>query len=726
MDMSNALREKQPSKLNEYPESIIPSSPPALSASQDTLPSSPPSLKPKKRPPVTPRSFKRFFTPRSSLNGPNTRSIVRTKCHILKDILTPPSSLKRNGPAFPNVPNDDKAASKQLQDPLCTPSRKRKLSFCASSPPLQSSPLRRFRTAPTIYTDPVDRQEDIEEIAPIYDTILEEPTIEEPISKPIPLRRSKTLQASSSTFLRGLATSRSSRVSFRSPSHGTAWQDETAKFYSRPDDLHRCWQDDHPTLPFCTAACHTNSLVAIGDEEGGIRILDTAKGDKLGFSQSYLSFQPHMNSIMDLEFSSDDKLLATASGDQSSHIIDMPTQTAVYCLSKHSSSVKRVQFQPASNDNVVATCSRDGSVNIWDLRYKAFDKPSLQLRCSLASEGDNSTRISTANMKYAQVSNSIRGAHSDRARPKGQIETQTHRDDISVTSISFLHPGREHLFVTSCESNACVRLWDMRTSYSLRRKMSTPLAVTKQPESHSRYRQFGLTSMVFNGDGSRLYTLCRDGTIYAYSTPHLILGSGNELSLSKPQHRRFPAEEAKTGLGPLYGFRHPRLLVSTFFVKIALRRARDHHTELLAVGSSDNCAVLFPTDESYFNRSSPTPGISLPADDTFQPPVPKGFSGRRIGLRRTNSGTSLSERLEHNIPIYQLGTPLIEGHHKEVSAVSWTNNGELVTVSDDLHARCWREGPDARDLRVGGETEGRRWNCGWADVNDTEYDEEEC
>jgi hypothetical protein len=89
-----------------------------------------------------------------------------------------------------------------------------------------------------------------------------------------------------------------------------------------------------------------------------------------------------------------------------------------------------------------------------------------------------------------------------------------------------------------------------------------------------------------------------------------------------------------------------------------------------------------------------------------------------------NSSTGLSERLEHTIPIYDHGTALIEGHRKEVSAVSWTNNGELLTVSDDMTGRCWREGPDARALRQGGESEGKRWLCGWADV-DASYDEEE-
>lgn len=451
--------------------------------------------------------------------------------------------------------------------------------------------------------------------------------------------------------------------------------------------------------------------------------MDSAKDDKDGFSHPYLSFQAHSNSIMDLEFSSDDKLLATASGDQTSRIIDMQTQTPIYCLSKHTSSIKKVQFQPASNDNIVATCSRDGSVNIWDLRCKSSARPSLHFQCSLASE-TNESPARRQTMRYAQVGNNIRGAHVEKPKVKGSSDAEplVRRDDISVTSIAFLKPGREHMFVTCSETNASVRLWDVRTTYSSRRKPAVPLAVTQQPESHTRYRQFGLTSMVFNTDGSRLYSLCRDGTIYAHSTSHLILGSAPEMSLSQAPFRRFPAEEPKSGLGPLYGFRHPRLQVSTFFVKLALRRAINNQSEMLAVGSSDNCAVLFPTDERHLTAPAGA-GIGR-ARDTSRPPVPSGFTGRPIGPRRMDSGMGLSERLDHTIPIYDHGTPLTEGHRKEVSAVSWTSNGELATVSDDLTARCWREGSDARNLRTGGEAEGRRWQCGWADV-DASYDEDE-
>jgi len=46
-------------------------------------------------------------------------------------------------------------------------------------------------------------------------------------------------------------------------------------------------------------------------------------------------------------------------------------------------------------------------------------------------------------------------------------------------------------------------------------------------------------------------------------------------------------------------------------------------------------------------------------------------------------------------------------------------------VGDDYAARVWREDESkARELRSGGEGEGRRWGCGWADVHG-EWDEED-
>ncbi|KAL2222094.1 WD domain protein [Thermoascus aurantiacus ATCC 26904] len=712
----------------------VPRSDPVHLPSSQDVPSSPPSVvsedgarrKPKKPPPVTPRSFRRFFTPRSALNAANNAGSVKTSRQALKEIRSP--ALNRLGPAFTKISNtgDNRSPKNTLADVTQTPCRKRKLSFSSPGSPQQSSPLRKVHVASHIHDDrevektvnelEVNCATRDEESKSGCDVIKTAPQVK-------PIRRSVALQTSGELYMRSVTGSRRNKVILRS-NYGTGWQDQTSDFYTRPEDLHSCisFAGDHLALPFCTASCNTNSLVAVGDEEGGIRLLESAKNDKTGFSKSYLTFRPHVNAIMDLEFSSDDKLLATASGDQTTLVIDMTVQKPIYCLSNHVSSVKRVQFQPTSNDKVIATCSRDGNVNIWDLRCKGYEKPALQVRCSLESDVDQSPP-SCPKMKYPQVLNSIHGAHAwmpPRTSTAERSEPQTGRADITVTSLAFLPPGRENLFVTASEANACVRLWDLRTSYNIRRGRPVPLSTTREPDSHVKYRRFGLTSIAFGGDGSRLYTLCRDGTVYAHSTSHLILGHAPELSLNNAPPRRSGGPD-KEGLGPLYGFRHPRLQVASFYVKLAVRKAIDDKGEIIAVGSSDHCAILFPTDER-FHHSSP----SKPVVDTYEQAVQaKRPAFPRAGLRRTSSGVGLSGRLEDTIPIYTTGTALIEGHKKEVSAVSWTVGGELITVSDDYTARCWREGPDARDLRTGGETEGRRWHCGWADTKDSYDDEEE-
>ncbi|KAJ5770358.1 uncharacterized protein N7511_002409 [Penicillium nucicola] len=709
--------------LFDLPE--VPYSEPVLPPPEP--PSSPPSIssdaggrrRARKPPTVTPRSFRRFFTPRSLLPTADNTTTPSTSRQALRALTSP--AVNRLGPAFSRT---SKAGSTRSphdglpEDFVRTPSRKRKNSFSSAISPLQSSPLKRVRVRSP--TGEVEHEMTIRDI----DLRHREATPPSPPkqSKPVaPVRRSKALQTSGAFFMRTVMGSTANRTTLRSNS-GAGWQDLTSDFYSQSQDRHTCssYASEGVALPFCNASCNTNSLVAVGDEEGGIRLLDSSIDEDAGFTDAYLGFRPHMNSIMDLEFSSDDMLLATASGDQTSLIIDMTTQRPIHCLSNHSSSVKRIQFQPASNNKVLATCSRDGNVNIWDLRCKGFERPALQVQCSL-SEAENPSTTAPPKMLYPHVLNTIGGAHAYTTSQKPAMDKNEvppfGRTDITVTSLAFLAPGRENLFVTASEASASVRLWDLRTAHNNRRgRPVIPLSTTQEPESHVKYRRFGLTSMAFGGDGARLYTLCRDNTVYTYSTSHLILGNAPELSVNNNRPRRTGGSD-KDGLGPLYGFRHPRLQVSTFYVKLAVRKATADRPEMLATGSSDFCPILFPTDERYFNPPVQTPPES--------PPTRTSLFTTRSGLRRTNSGIGLSGRLEDTIPIHQSGTPLAEGHQKEVTGISWTQSGELITVSDDYTARCWREGPEARELRNGGESEGKRWQCGWADIKDSYDDEDE-
>jgi WD40 repeat protein len=139
---------------------------------------------------------------------------------------------------------------------------------------------------------------------------------------------------------------------------------------------------------------------------------------------------------------------------------------------------------------------------------------------------------------------------------------------------------------------------------------------------------------------------------------------------------------------------------------------------MLAVGSTDGCPVLFPTDETFLKRET-----RIEEDDADDLPDITSIAAnpsRPSILSRSSSNT----RCPDTIPIYEHGTALIRGHDAEVTSVSWARNGSLISVSDDYRVRRWKEGSQARDLRMGGESEGRRWQCGWAAVGDG-YDDDE-
>lgn len=525
------------------------------------------------------------------------------------------------------------------------------------------------------------------------------------------------------------------------------WRGETANFSSSSEDIHfTTSHDGHPRcIPFCAAACNTNSLVAVGDEEGRVRLLDTARD--ADFKKIHLCFQTHNNAIIDLAFSEDDQRLATASGDQTGKVIDMMTQVPISVLGQHTASLKQVRFQPGRGQgHVLATSSRDGSIQIWDLRCHGGP-----VSDTLVLERDQGLRyVAPRNVTLGCVVNSFFGAHE--AMPRHQTRsvglqplttaTNDHADvasrgevpgrlsDVSVTAIHWLPAGREHLLLSACEADASIKLWDIRAIHtSKNHRAPTPLGYTAPPTSHTNWRHYGISSLSLSSDSSRLYALCKDNTVYTYSTSHMVLGPNpgtapaGSAAPRKPKYA--PAEQLP---GPLYGFRHPNFHATSFYIKSTIRPLRNGNSELLAVGSADCGAVLFPTDERYFRHALETQQRESQQnpDATLSTTARRPSSGRYPPLARTSSSTLLSLGLrggiKDDIPIIRdYGTPLMRAHNKEVGALAWGRDGALVSVSDDYLVRCWREddaGVRARDLRVNGETEGRRWGCGWAEVEE--------
>ena len=651
----------------------------------------------KKPPPITPRRFTKFFTPRPR----NAMQSVRTSRKALRSI-TGPALNSRSKQLDQSEDELDIASVSTIDENRPThPSRKRKYSIYSATPSIASSPIKGAdflsssqENGPRLADCSKVLWEEGEADAELEDDLGE--SSDEEASIQAPARVQYRFATTSASILSTRLTGRRSRKEVLK-SH--TWQDETAGFISNPEDVYQCNSaSGHVILPFSVASCNTNSLIAIGEEEGGIRLIETAAGDKQGFSRAFLTFQPHNNAIMDLEFSDDDRLLATASGDQTSHIIDMATQQSVFCLAGHKSSIKRIQFQPGTGNNIIASCSRDGSVRIWDLRSPTLDRPEYHLRS--ASRADELPGRHK-NIRYITPANEFNDAHGligNRPNQRCRNMPMSTRMVYSVTSLSFIGTSRPHMLVTASEADAVVKLWDMRATYRNYRGvryMAVPVSSTAEPPTHLQNRSYGLTSLALGGDGTRLYAMCRDNTIYTYSTSHLILGDSNMRTIAPSIHNPQPRES--TGLGPLYGFVHPRLRVATFYPRLAVRKAQDGNSEILAAGSSNDCAVLFPADERYLTNST----------------------------RVTADNRTLSRTSDYPMKIYAHGTPLTRAHNKEVTAITWTSEGSLVTISDDFSSRCWRENAtEARDLRLKGEAGGRRWMMGWADTSLPGYDDQ--
>ncbi|KAI1104893.1 WD40 repeat-like protein [Jackrogersella minutella] len=702
--------------------------------------------KERRNPSITPRKFKRFFTPRSRV--PSRISPARM---ALQDLAVPGVSnrlqTQTRTPAHssPLAPVSEEHTRDENRQSGTRRSKRRKIQHTPDSSshrlPAAEPNHGVFSPSPSIRSALRSPIRSLQSIQENLDSDEDESEDELP-HRPKPLKRLVPLTSrgfSGQLAQRGLGgMPRPGRSFMAIPA--SDWRIETANFHSKPpSDIYSMNSLDvvgAQCIPFCATACHRGNLTAIGDEEGQIRFLDSS--NSTSFERLHERYYAHTNAIIDLDFSHDDLYLATASGDQSGRVLDMTTQRTTRILQKHTASLKQVRFQPGSaNGKVLATSSRDGSIQIWDLR------------CYSSEEHDRSTRLSDPrdshltyryqSQEYGCAVNSLYRAHVPTSRQARQAATDGQGDlpsrreqasrasDVSVTALQFLPAGQEHLLLSACEADATIKLWDIRSIHSSKQKVPTPLSVVAPPSSHENWRPFGISSLALNTDGTRLYAACKDNTVYAYSMAHLILGHAPELIATRKNEdppRRRHNTVAHQGLGPLYGFRHPLFHAASFYVKCAVRPARDGKSELLAVGSSDSNAVLFPTQERYFKDDLVSAVGSLSLENSTiatAANTPVNIDGVRRALFRSNS-TATVHRLHDDIPIVRKGTPLIRGHDSEVGAVAWTSEGKLVTVGDDFRVRLWSEDREAAaDLRTGGETSGRRWNCGWADVGD-DYD----
>ena len=95
---------------------------------------------------------------------------------------------------------------------------------------------------------------------------------------------------------------------------------------------------------------------------GTVALVDTRRG---AVAPCRAHWNGHHNAVFDVKWADGDATLLTAGGDQTARVWDAATGMCTAVLAGHSGSVKGVA---AGGGGLVATCSRDGSVMLWDAR----------------------------------------------------------------------------------------------------------------------------------------------------------------------------------------------------------------------------------------------------------------------------------------------------------------------------------------------------------------------
>ncbi|KAJ3562649.1 hypothetical protein NP233_g9441 [Leucocoprinus birnbaumii] len=267
------------------------------------------------------------------------------------------------------------------------------------------------------------------------------------------------------------------------------------------------------TPPYACAYSHVAKLgglplLAVSTEEGTVQIINTSKRNPWDPEPVRNVLQPHENGIFDVKWDRTDTHIATCSGDQSSRITSVEKNVVTHVLRGHSSTVKTAAWDP-TNDALLATGGRDGTVCLWDIR------------------------TSTSLVEGVYVSEPvivIPNAHEAPTKTKSRKGSKLTSTPVTKAVTNIIYPSTQpYGLVSSGSSDGMLRFWDLRKpsqkSRSTKPRLPAVLysTVLDPTTLHGSKRSRGITSLV-QGTGPTsglIFGLGYDSRIHTYSLPTL-------------------------------------------------------------------------------------------------------------------------------------------------------------------------------------------------------------
>ncbi|NTU79369.1 MAG: TIR domain-containing protein [Chloroflexales bacterium] len=385
---------------------------------------------------------------------------------------------------------------------------------------------------------------------------------------------------------------------------------------------------------------------------------------RLGFRPT-LQMRKHEGTIYSLDWSSDGRLLASASQDRTIWIWDAERGKELVQLTGHSEAVRCVAWS-RSYARLLASGSDDKTVRLWDLR-SAQAVRTLQPHDAAVSSiawSPDATQVATGSwdtfvriwdLRTGKLARKIPGhlgsVHCIAWAPDGSTLASCADDGVRFWNV---HTGQhvrsveghssrvrgltwspDGSLLASCADDMTIRLWDTRTGRE-----------TRVFEGHSG-AVYGVT---FSDDGRFLASKSSDGTIRIW---RMATWETVDILPELQQRDQVPDWlEMRPSSGPVF------------------QRRGGHQTLLATIGDNEAAICLWPLDLDHLSRAQPVDGTAhyRNAKVVLVGNTGVGKSGLAMALCGGEFATTVSTH-GRKVLVFSNYTALLENGQKEVREI---------------------------------------------------------